>query len=78
MKQIGIFPHQITTKQKHKDRAGLMALKSKWSLEHPAGLINLLAHPGCGEDWQPANRSHVPMFYMIKHIGLVLNHPYFV
>lgn len=76
MKQIGIFLYFLWITTKAQRQAWINGFKEKVELEHPAGLIYPLAHPGCGEDWQPTNHHHVYVFYMIKHMEGTLNHPY--
>lgn len=58
----------MTTKPKHKGVAWINGFKVKVDLQHSAALINPLAQPGCGEEWQPTNHHHVCVFYMIKHM----------
>lgn len=67
-----LFP---SNKVKTQRQAWMNGFKVKEDVEHPAGLIYPLAHPGCGEDWQPTNHPHVCVFYMIKHMEGALNHP---
>lgn len=52
----------LTTYAKAQRRVWINASKVKVDLEHPVGLIYPLAHPGCGEDWQPTNHHHVCVF----------------
>lgn len=69
------FPSS-NNKEKAQRQAWINGFQVKVELQHPAGLINPLAHPGCGEDWQPTNHHNVCVFYMIKHMEGALNHPY--
>lgn len=51
MKQIGIFFSPSNNNKAKAQRQGwINGFKVKVELEHPAGLINPLAHPGCRED----------------------------
>lgn len=75
MKQIFSFPSNNKT-VKVLRQPWINGFKVKVELEHPAGLINPLAHHGCGEDGQPTNHHRVCVFYMIKHMQGALNHPY--
>lgn len=70
------FLSSQNTTVKLQRQAWINGFQVEVDLEYPAGLIHPLAHPGCGEEWQPTNHHHVCLFYMIKHMEGALNHPY--